>query len=134
MKINLTMAKAFIACGAIAAGLSGAGTAILLVSSRAGDQLINYAIPALFIALAYGIYRKSRASALIAFLSFVGLRFQFYRVAMTVRHAQGGENAMTGFWTSAIAFSLLYLLGVIGTFAWHAAHAENESAPASPAT
>ncbi|MBF6561186.1 MAG: hypothetical protein IVW56_12925 [Candidatus Binataceae bacterium] len=131
--MNPTMAKAFIACGALAAGLGGAITAIVVVNSVVGGQLIAYAIPAIFMALAYGIYRKSRLCALIAFLTFAVMRIRFYGIAVMMQNTRGGA-VMRGFWISVAVFGLLYLLGVIGTIAWHLRHPERALPIAPPVT
>ena len=131
--MNPSMAKAFIACGALAAGLGGAVTAIVVVDSVVGGQLIAYAIPAIFIALAYGIYRKSRVCALIAFVTFAVMRFRFYHLAVLMQNAHGGA-VMRGFWISVAVFGLLYLLGVIGTIAWHMRAPERDLPIAPPVT
>ena len=117
--MNETLIRIFVACGWAAAGVSGFGTAIVVAGGPAAGQTVAYATPALFIALAFGIYRNSRVCALAALIIFVAMRFEFYRVAQAVQQSHGGSVTL-GFWISVIVFGLLYLLGAIGTFLWHA--------------
>ncbi len=117
--MNETLSRILVACGWAAAGVSGFGTAIVVVGGPAGGQAVAYVTPALFIAFAFGIYRNSRLCALAALIIFAAMRFDFYRVAVGLQRSQGGAVTL-GFWISAILFGTLYLLGVIGTFAWHA--------------
>ncbi len=117
--MNQTLSRILVACGWLAAGVSGFGTAIVVAGSPAAGQAVAYLTPAIFIALAFGIYRNSRLCALAALIIFAAMRFEFYRVAVGLQQKQGGDVTL-GFWISVIVFGLLYLLGVIGTFAWRA--------------
>ncbi len=127
--MNDTLIRILVACGWAAAGVSGFGTALFVAGSPvAGGQAAAYATPALFIALAFGIYRNSRLCALAALIIFAAMRFEFYRIAQAVQQSQGGAVTV-GFWISALAFGGLYLLGAIGTFAWHARHPEAMNPP-----
>ena len=119
--MNEGMAKAFIICGCIAAALNGVVTALIVAGSPAAGQAVAYAIPALYLALAYGIAKRSRICATIAMITFVGMRIEWYRVAAQIEQ-QRGDHTLLGFWISVSLFSVLYLLGVIGTFAWHSQH------------
>jgi len=112
------IAKAFIACGWVAAGIGGVVTALVVAGGPAAGQLVAYGIPAIFLALAYGIAKRSRVCAVAALVIFVAMRVEWYRVAVQVEQRRGGAVLM-GFWVTAIVFTLLYALGVIGTFAWH---------------
>jgi hypothetical protein len=111
-------AKRLMACGWIAAGFGALGGIYISLAS----STINYLVLAealFFLGLAYGIYRASRICALLALALFLIDRVGMYRVAAAVQSVRGG-NIMAGFWPAAVFFSLLYLLGAIGTFAWHA--------------
>ena len=119
--MNEGMAKAFIVCGCIAAALNGVVTALVVAGSSAAGQAVAYAIPALYIALAYGIAKHSRICAVIAMITFVGMRVEWYRVAAQIEQ-QRGNHTLLGFWISVSFFSVFYLLGVIGTFSWHSQH------------
>ena len=55
--------KAFIVCGCIAAGLNGVVTALVVAGGPAAGQAVAYAVPALYLALAYGIAKRSRICA-----------------------------------------------------------------------
>jgi hypothetical protein len=116
------LAKVFIACGAIAAAIGGMGTTLVVVGGPAAGQLVAYAIPVSFLALAYGIGgKRSRICAVIALVAFAWMRINFYRVAAQIQE-QRGDHTMTGFWISVSLFILLYALGVVGTFIWNARH------------
>jgi hypothetical protein len=110
-------AKWMIACGWIAAGFGAAGGIYISFAGTAANYLV-LAEALLFLGLAYGIYRTSRICALIGLVLFVVDRVGMYRVAAALENARGG-NVMAGFWPSAVIFTTLYLLGAIGTFAWH---------------
>ncbi len=110
-------AKGFMACGWIAAGFGAVGGIYISFAGREANYLV-LAEALLFLGLAYGIYRTSRICAVIALLLFLVDRIGMYRVAASLQSTRGG-NVMAGFWPSAAIFTLLYLLGAIGTFAWH---------------
>jgi hypothetical protein len=110
-------AKRLMACGWIAAGFGATGGIYLSFAGRATNYFV-LAEALLFLGLAYGIYRTSRICAVIALLLFVVERVAMYSVAAALQNRSGG-NVMAGFWPSAIIFTLLYLLGTIGTIAWH---------------
>jgi len=122
--------KAFIACGCIAAGLNGVVTALVAAGGPAAGQAVAYAVPALYLALAYGIAKRSRICAAIAMITFVAMRVEWYRVAAQLEQ-QRGDHTLLGFWISVSFFSALYLLGVIGTFAWHSRHPAAARQPSS---
>ena len=124
------MVKAFIACGWVAAGIGGVVTALIVAGGPAAGQLVAYGIPAIFLALAYGIAKRSRLCAVAAMVTFVAMRLEWYRVAVLVEHQRGG-SVLTGFWITATIFTVLYVLGVIGTFAWHARHLTEARQPGS---
>ena len=117
--MNETLIRIFVACGWADAGVSGFGTAIVVAGGPAAGQAMAYATPALFIALAFGIYRNRRVCALAALIIFTAMRLEFYHVAVGLQQSQGGAVTL-GFWISVIVFGLLYLLGAIGAFLWHA--------------
>src|SRR5690348_14786315 len=103
--MNEGMAKAFIVCGCIAAALNGVVTALVVAGSSAAGQAVAYAIPALYIALAYGIAKHSRICAVIAMITFVGMRVEWYRVAAQIEQ-QRGNHTLLGFWISVSFFSV----------------------------
>jgi hypothetical protein len=110
-------AKWMIACGWIAAGFAVVGG---IYVSFAGPT-VNFMVLAgalLFLGLGYGIYRTSRICAVVALVLFSLNRVGMYRVAAALQNTRGG-NVMMGFWLSAGIFTMLYLLGVIGTITWH---------------
>ena len=113
------MVKVLIACGWIAAGIACLGN--LLVATRTGG--LNF--PNLILTLAisgitYGIYCRSRVAATAMFIIFAAMRVRFYGLAMSLAPTHGGASFMTSFWVSTIIFMTAFLLGVIGTFTWHA--------------
>jgi hypothetical protein len=113
------MVKAFIACGWIAAGIASVGN--LLVATRTGGlNFPNLILTLVFLGIAYGIYRRSRAAALAMLIIFATMRVRFYGLAERLAPTHGGSSFMTSFWISTFIFLSAYLLAVIGTFAWHA--------------
>jgi|GEM_PF-5001875 len=113
------MVKAFIACGWIAAGIASVGN--LLVATRTGGlNFPNLILTLVFLGIAYGIYRRSRAAALAMLIIFAAMRVRFYGLAERLAPTHGGSSFMTSFWVSTMIFMSAYLLAVIGTFAWHA--------------
>jgi uncharacterized membrane protein len=87
--MNESVAKAFIVCGWVAAGISCVGN--LLVATRTGGlNFPNLILTLAFAAITYG---------------------------MAPTH--GGSAFMTSFWVSTAIFMSAFLLAVIGTFAWH---------------
>lgn len=117
-KMGEKMARRLIACGWIAAGLGAFGGFYITITNpmnNASGYLVM-AEAAIFLALAYGIYRSSRICALLAMALFLIDRIGMYRFAMALQ-AQRGGNIMAGFWPTAAFFTILYLLGLIGSVA-----------------
>ncbi|MGH7935239.1 MAG: hypothetical protein ACREQN_19015 [Candidatus Binataceae bacterium] len=81
---------------------------------------------AILLALAYGIYRNSRLCAIIALVFFLIERIGLYHVAVAVRQARGGD-ILVGFWISVVVFTILYVLGVVGTIASHMGRAATDN-------
>jgi hypothetical protein len=116
------MVKVFIAFGWIAAGIASVGN--LLVATRTGGlNFPNLILTLVFLGIAYGIYRRSRAAAIAMLIIFATMRVRFYGLAERLAPTHGGASFMTSFWVSTSIFMSAYLLAVIGTFAWHARHA-----------
>jgi hypothetical protein len=113
------MAKAFIVCGWVAAGIACVGN--LLVATRTGGlNFPNFILTLAFAGITYGIYRRSRAAALAMLIIFAVMRIRFYGLAASLAPTHGGAAFMTSFWVSTAIFMTAFLLAVIGTFAWHA--------------
>jgi len=110
--IDEKTARVFIVCGA-AAAIFGALGAVFL--SLQGAAFVNLPIAALFLGLAYGIYRRSRACAVLAAVLYLFQRLGMYAEAAAMQQVRGG-SVMTGFWISVAVFTTLYALGIIGTF------------------
>jgi len=62
--------------------------------------------------------------AAIALAIFIILRIRLYEVAVAVEQHAGNGQVILGFWISAIVFTQLYVLGLIGTLLWNARHPE----------
>jgi hypothetical protein len=106
------------ACGWIAAGLGAFGGFYITITNpmnNASGYLVM-AEAVIFLGLAYGIFRGSRICALVAMALFLIDRVGMYRFAMALQ-AQRGGNIMAGFWPTAVFFTILYLLGLLGTVA-----------------
>jgi hypothetical protein len=117
--------KAFITCGWVAAGIACVGN--LLVATRTGGlNLPNLLLTAGFFGIAYGIYRRSRASAVAMLIIFAIMRIRFYRLAIRLAPSHGGESFMTSFWVSSFVYMFAFVLAVIGTFAWHSRQSAGE--------
>jgi hypothetical protein len=115
------MIKVFIACGWVAAGIACVGN-VLVATRTGGLNFPNLILTVVFFAIAYGIYRRSRAAALTMLILFAVMRVRFYGLAESLAPSHGGASFMTSFWVSTSIFMAAYLLAVIGTFAWHARH------------
>lgn len=110
-----------IGCGWVAAGI-GALAGALINPTR--DPL-SYAVAAAFFLLAVGIYMRIDWCAAIALVIFIVLRVHFYEIAVAMQQHAGNGQVIVGFWLSAIVFTQLYVLGVIGTLYWNAHHGTN---------
>ena len=102
----------FIKIGWIAAAFSGTLTtvlSVLAIISETGTDPLGIANPwqlldgIIYLVLAYGIYRKSRFSAITIFL--LHCYFQFYM--------------RTNAGSIAIIFAVIYLQAIVGTFIYH---------------
>ena len=124
------LTKAFIACGWIATGIACIGN--LLVATRTGGlNFPNLIITLGFFGIAYAIYRRSRVAALTMLVIFAVMRIRFYGLAASLAPTHGGTAFMTSFWISTAVFMTALLLGVIGTFTWHARHPDTVRPPGS---
>ncbi|MGA2412579.1 MAG: hypothetical protein ABSG46_19620 [Candidatus Binataceae bacterium] len=110
-----------IGCGWVAAGIGALAGALV----NPGHEPLSYAIAAAFFVLAVGIYMRIDWCAVIALAVFIVLRIQFYEVAVAMQQRAGNGQVVLGFWISAIVFTQLYVLGVIGTLYWNAHHGTN---------
>jgi hypothetical protein len=124
------LAKAFIACGWIATGIACLGN--LLVATRTGGlNFPNLLITVAFFGIAFAIYRRSRTAAVAMLVIFALMRIRFYGLAASLAPTHGGTAFMTSFWVSTAIFMTALLLGVIGTFAWHARRPDTARQPGS---
>jgi hypothetical protein len=110
-----------IGCGWLAAGIGAIAGALV----NPGGGTVSYLIAAVFFILAVGIYARIDWCALVALVVFVGLRIQFYEVAVALQQRAGNGSVILGFWLSAIIFTQLYVLAVLGTLLWNGRHPEN---------
>ena len=98
----------------LAAGLavySGLTTAIAIITGSLDFDLFQLVDVALFAGLAYGLYRNSRAAAIILFAYHLFNRFDMYERTSDLGFAFG---------FFPIAFAVVYFLGILGSFAHHA--------------
>jgi hypothetical protein len=102
------------------------------VATRTGGlNFPNLIITLGFFGIAYAIYRRSRVAALTMLVIFAVMRIRFYGLAASLAPTHGGTAFMTSFWISTAVFMTALLLGVIGTFAWHARHPDTVRPPGS---
>lgn len=134
--IDRKTAKWLTIAGAVAAVLSGLGS--LVIAFLPYFNPLGFGEALLILGLAVGIFLNNRACAVAALLFFVVMRFEMYSDAAAAQ-ALHGSSVMIGFILSALFFTFLYVLGVVGTFALAslppaAAHTAEESAASiSPA-
>jgi hypothetical protein len=112
--IDDTMAERMVACGWIAASAAGVFMIALAFMLGFGIGWVYLAGAAILLALAYGIYRRSRICAVLVLvnhlLGVAGLFARTHGVPPT-------EIAVT------LVLAAFYVLGVIGTFVHHARRA-----------
>jgi hypothetical protein len=107
----------FITVGWITAGLSGLLTAFLAYRRVADLSWINFIDAGILLALAIGIYRKSRICAILA--------LAYYLINQVARvRLLHGARPMGGLILGVGIFVALYTLGIVGTFAWHRARSD----------
>lgn len=109
----------FLACGCIAA-IFGALGGILLAASIGQFDTFNLMQAGVLIGLGMGTFFASRACAVLAFGIYLYERASMYYTAAAFQAGRGGSGVIEGFWISAAIFSVLYILGIIGAFSWHA--------------
>jgi hypothetical protein len=101
----------FITVAWIAAGLSGLLTGFFAYQSASHLNPRNFVDAALLLGFAYGIFRKSRICAVLALIYYV-----INQIALVkMMHSAITANGLVG----AALFVAVYVLGVVGTFAWH---------------
>lgn len=108
--IDEKMTERMVACGWIAAAVAGLFMIAWGFMQRGEDVWVGIIAAVILLALAYGIYRRSRACALIVLINhaigFAGLLRQAHYVPPL-------ETAV------AIILGVFYVLGVVGTFLHH---------------
>ncbi|MGH7984954.1 MAG: hypothetical protein ACREQX_01510 [Candidatus Binataceae bacterium] len=114
--MNRTTAQWLVACGWIAALISALVTIYIV---RLGESPLALIEAVILLALGYGIYRKSRLCAIVALVYFIIEKLIWYR--FLAANVPAHSAVLTQFWVPAIFFTVLYALGVAGTFYWHLA-------------
>lgn len=109
--INATVAKRFVLAATIAAGFAALATLAFIFTGTLGFGLWQLVDVVSFVALAFGIYKRSRVCALLLFTLHL-----INRVDMWTRT----QDIATSFGGVAIIFAVIYFLGILGTFAHHA--------------
>jgi hypothetical protein len=128
--ISEKTARRFITCGWVAALIGALGAGYIGI---VGSNPMNFLVAGVFLAMSYGIYHASRVCAVITLVFYVLQRLGMHQVAVRIQQARGG-GILVGFWISVTLFTVLYALGVIGTFAWHARRATGASPDSSAST
>jgi len=105
------MAERMVACGWIAASIAAVFMIALSLLVGFGLGWIYLTGAAVLFALAYGIYRRSRICAVLVLVNhLLGVAGLLTRA----RYVPSAEIAI------ALVLAVLYVLGVVGTFAHHA--------------
>jgi len=100
-----------VTCGWIAAAIAGAFMIVFSLMVKFPFGLVYLGGAAILLALAYGIYRRSRVCAVLVLVNhFLGVAGLIARA----RDVPSAEIAVT------LVLGVLYVLGVIGTFVHHA--------------
>lgn len=123
----------FLACGCIAA-IFGALGGILLAASIGQFNTLNLLQAVILFGLGIGTFLASRVCATLAFGIYLYERASMYYAALAFQSGRGGSGVIEGFWISAVIFSGLYILGMIGAFSWHADTSKSLSQAANKAT
>jgi hypothetical protein len=109
--IDEALAGRFMACAYVGAGAAGIMTIAVIGLGGFGFNMLNLVDVAIFFGLAFGVYRRSRVCAIALLVYHLANRVDMYS-------RTGSIN--TSFGLLAIAFAMLYVLGIVGTFAHHA--------------
>lgn len=121
--IDEALAGRFVACAYVGAGVAGIVTISVILVRGFGFNVLNLVDAVIFFGLAFGVYRRSRVCAIFLLVYHLANRVDMYS-------RTGSIN--TSFGLSAIAFTTLYVLGIVGTFSHHAMRPRSGSGP--PAT
>jgi len=104
------MAQRMVACGWIAAATAGSSTLIFALTSSYGLNHYNVIDAALLLALAYCISRRSRVCAVLA------LAYHVLNRAILLQNRDLPPITIV----LTLLFAALYVMGIIGTFVYHA--------------
>lgn len=122
--IDDTMAERMVACGWLAASANAllilVGMAIVLIQTHSLLLLAYLIDVGLLVALAYGIYRRSRICAIGALAHFLLSTASLFDPATAPPFMQQAIGMTPGLMAKTLFFTTLYVLGVIGTFVHHA--------------
>jgi len=102
--------KIFVICAAVFAFIAGFITLLISFTGEFEFDLFNLVDAAIFIGLGIGVLKKSRSCAIILFSYHIINRFD-----MWVRT----YDLMTSVGLFSVLFAVMYLLGIMGTFAHH---------------
>jgi hypothetical protein len=123
------LTKRFITCGYVAAICDAGLIAIGAIEGTYGLSAQNFINAAVFLALAFGIFRRSRICAILVLLYFVAEAGAMYPdLRASVDQFGGGILDplwpsifwILALWISLALAGILFSLGVVGTFSWHA--------------
>ncbi|MGH7914275.1 MAG: hypothetical protein ACREPW_06460 [Candidatus Binataceae bacterium] len=115
--IDDTMAERMVTCGWIAAVVNAALTVATLAAILSRQQapsllpFLSLIDVGFLLALAYGIYRRSRVCAIAA--------FAYFLISTAFLFEQGAGTA-PAFMGRTLFLTVLYVLGAVGTFVHHA--------------
>lgn len=109
--IDEKMAERMVACGWVAAAAAGLYMIAWGLMQPGKGVWMGIAAAVILLALAYGIYRRSRICALLVLINHV---IGFSGLLAHASYVSSGEVAI------ALVLGVLYVLGVVGTFLHHA--------------
>ncbi len=108
--MDMDKAKGAITSAWIAGAISGVITVIVSLKGAFGFNQWNLIDAFIMFALAFGVYKKSRISAILLFIFWIG-----GRILMIVEE----PGTIGGALVMAILFGFWFFQGIRGTFAYH---------------
>jgi len=102
--------KIFVLCAAVSAFIAGFLTLLISFTGMFGFNLFNLIDAAIFIGLGFGVLKKSRSCAIILFIYHIFNKFDMWTRTQDLMISAGFFS---------VFFAVMYLMGIMGTFAHH---------------